>query len=133
MVEEARLEDVGGGLAPVGPGWFVVNAGEAPWVRSEAFGGRCVFESSPRVLAERPDVKPQRFTETGFTLAVVCNLVFRSTAATGTSSRRKRSSCSRGRVSSWSRSRSGRSTPGTSSTALPGRHTSSSARGTGRA
>jgi uncharacterized cupin superfamily protein len=71
VVQEARLEDVGGGLAPVGPGWFVVNASEAPWVRSEAFGGRCVFESSPRVLAERPDVEPQRFAETGFTLAVL--------------------------------------------------------------
>jgi uncharacterized cupin superfamily protein len=29
------------------------------------------FESSPRVLAERPDVEPQRFAETGFTLAVL--------------------------------------------------------------
>ena len=28
-VEEAQLEDVGSGLAPVSPGWFVVNAGEA--------------------------------------------------------------------------------------------------------
>jgi hypothetical protein len=25
MVHEARLEDVGSGLAPVSPGWFVVN------------------------------------------------------------------------------------------------------------
>ena len=71
MIEEARLEEVGGGLAPVGPGWFVVNAGEAAWIFSEAFGGRCVFEGSPRVLAERPDVEPQRFAETGFTLAVL--------------------------------------------------------------
>jgi uncharacterized cupin superfamily protein len=70
-VEEARLEDVGSGLAPVGPGWFVVNAAEAAWVRSDAFGGRCVFESSPRVLAERPDAAPQPFTQTGFTLAVL--------------------------------------------------------------
>jgi hypothetical protein len=29
MIEEARLEEVGSGLAPVSPGWFVVNAGEA--------------------------------------------------------------------------------------------------------
>jgi uncharacterized cupin superfamily protein len=49
----------------------VVNAGDAAWVRNEAFGGRCVFESTPRVLAERPDIEPQRFTETGFTLAVL--------------------------------------------------------------
>jgi uncharacterized cupin superfamily protein len=70
-IDEARLEDVGSGLAPVTPGWFVVNAGEAAWARHEAFGGRCVFESSVRVLAERPDAEPQFFTETGFTLAVL--------------------------------------------------------------
>ena len=71
MVDEARLEDVGSGLAPVSPGWFVVNVGDAAWVRNDAFGGRCVFESSPRVLAERPDVQPQPFAETGFTLQVL--------------------------------------------------------------
>jgi uncharacterized cupin superfamily protein len=70
-IDQARLEDVGSGLAPTSPGWFVVNAGEAAWVRNEAFGGRCVFESSERVLAERPDVEPQWFTEIGFTLAVL--------------------------------------------------------------
>jgi len=71
VVEEARLENVGSGLAPVSPGWFVVNVGEAAWVRNDAFGGRCVFESSPRVLAERSDVEPQMFGDTGFTLAVL--------------------------------------------------------------
>jgi uncharacterized cupin superfamily protein len=71
MIEQARLEDVGSGLAPVSPGWFVVNAGEAAWLRNDAFGGRCVFESSERVLAERPDAEPQQFAEIGFTLAVL--------------------------------------------------------------
>ena len=71
MVEEARLEDVGSGLAPVSPGWFVVNVGEAAWLRHDAFGGRCVFESSGRVLAERPDLEPQMFEQLGFTLAVL--------------------------------------------------------------
>ena len=71
MVEEARLEDVGSGLAPVSPGWFVVNVGEAAWLRNDAFGGRCVFESSRRVLAERPDAEPHMFADTGFTLAVL--------------------------------------------------------------
>ena len=70
-IEEARLEDVGSGLAPAGPGWFVINAAEAAWVRNDAFGGRCVFESTERVLAERPDLEPQPFPETGFTLAVL--------------------------------------------------------------
>ncbi len=71
MIGEARLEEVGSGLAPVSPGWFVVNVGEAAWVRNDAFGGRCVFESSERVLAERPDAEPQKFADTGFTLAVL--------------------------------------------------------------
>jgi uncharacterized cupin superfamily protein len=71
VVEEARVEEVGSGLAPVSAGWFAVNVGDAAWVRNDAFGGRCVFESSPRVLEERPDVEPQRFAETGFTLAVL--------------------------------------------------------------
>jgi uncharacterized cupin superfamily protein len=71
MVEEARLEKVGSGLAPTSPGWFVVNVGEAAWLRHDAFGGRCVFESSGRVLAERPGVEPQQFAQLGFTLAVL--------------------------------------------------------------
>ena len=69
--EEARLEEVGSGLAPVSPGWFVLNVGEAAWLRNDAFGGRCVFESSERVLAERPDAEPQPFDQVGFTLAVL--------------------------------------------------------------
>jgi quercetin dioxygenase-like cupin family protein len=71
MVEEARLEDAGSGLTPVGPGWFVVNVADAAWVRNDAFGNRCNFESSKRVLMERPDLEPQMFAETGFTLAVL--------------------------------------------------------------
>ncbi len=71
MVEQARLDEVGSGLAPVSAGWFVVNAADAAWVRNDAFGGRCVFEASRRVLAERPDAEPQMFADTGFTLAVL--------------------------------------------------------------
>jgi uncharacterized cupin superfamily protein len=71
MVEEARLDDAGSGLTPVSPGWFVVNVADAAWLRNDAFGGRCVFESSRRVLADRPDAEPQMFADTGFTLAVL--------------------------------------------------------------
>ncbi|HJX47401.1 MAG TPA: cupin domain-containing protein [Gaiellaceae bacterium] len=71
MVEEARLEEVGSGLAPVTPGWFVVNVAESAWAHSEAFGSRCAFEGSPRVLVERPDLEPQMFPQIGFTLAVL--------------------------------------------------------------
>jgi uncharacterized cupin superfamily protein len=70
-VEEARLDEVGSGLAPISPGWFVVNVGEAAWLRNDAFGGRCVFESSPRVLSQRPDAEPQQFEQIGYTLAVL--------------------------------------------------------------
>jgi uncharacterized cupin superfamily protein len=70
-ISEATLEDVGSGLAPITSGWFVVNTADAAWLRNDVFGGRCVFESTPRVLAERPDLEPQFFTQTGFTLAVL--------------------------------------------------------------
>src|SRR5262245_41963183 len=69
--EEARLEEVGSGLAPASPGWFVVNVGEAAWVRHDAFGGRCNFESTERVLQERRDLEPLHFDQLGFTLAVL--------------------------------------------------------------
>jgi uncharacterized cupin superfamily protein len=71
VVEEARLEDVGSGLAPVSPGWFVVNVRDAAWLRNELFGGRCVFESNGRVLRDRPDLPQQRFGQLGITLAVL--------------------------------------------------------------
>ena len=70
-VEEARLENVGSGLAPATPGWFVVNVGEAAWLRHDAFGGRCNFESTERVLQERPDLEPRQFDQVGYTLAVL--------------------------------------------------------------
>jgi uncharacterized cupin superfamily protein len=71
MLEEAQLEEAGSGLAPTSPGWFVVNTAKAAWLRNDAFGARCVFESSRRVLAERPGVDPQMFDDIGFTLAVL--------------------------------------------------------------
>jgi uncharacterized cupin superfamily protein len=70
-VEEARLEDVGSGLAPVSEGWFVVNVADAAWLTSEAFGARCVFEGGMPVLRERPDLPAHRFPELGVTLQVL--------------------------------------------------------------
>ena len=69
-VPQARLEDVESGLAPVSPGWFVVNVREAAWVTSEAWGSRCLFEADVPVLRNRPDLTPVRFPELGFKLAV---------------------------------------------------------------
>ena len=69
MADEARLEDVGSGLAPVSEGWFVVNVRDAAWLTNDAFGARCVFEASGPVLRERADLEQQRFSDLGCTLA----------------------------------------------------------------
>jgi uncharacterized cupin superfamily protein len=68
---EARLEDVGSGLAPVTEGWFVVNARDAAWLNNDYFGGVCIFESDELVLRLRPDAEPVENERAGFTLRVV--------------------------------------------------------------
>ena len=70
-ITEARLEDVGSGLAPVTDGWFVVNAREAAWLGQPDFGARCVFEAGTPVLRRRPDLEVRQFPQIGVTLAVV--------------------------------------------------------------
>jgi len=60
MVEEARLEETGSGLTPVSDGWFVVNVRDSTWLRNEAFGECCVFESDDHW-----------FADLGYTLAVL--------------------------------------------------------------
>jgi uncharacterized cupin superfamily protein len=60
LVEEARLEETGGGLAPATGGWFVVNVRDASWVTNDVLGDCCIFEGG--------DVD---FPELGFTLAVL--------------------------------------------------------------
>jgi uncharacterized cupin superfamily protein len=69
-MDEARLQDVGSGLAPVGEGWFVVNARDAAWLTNEAFGARCRFEADVPVV-RGTDLEPMRFPELGITLAVL--------------------------------------------------------------
>ena len=71
MTEEARLEEVGSGLAPTSPGWLTVNVADAAWIVNDSFSARCIFESNPRVLQERPDLEPQHFDQLGVTLAVL--------------------------------------------------------------
>jgi quercetin dioxygenase-like cupin family protein len=63
-VPQARLKDVGSGLAPVSPGWFTVNVRDAAWITNEAFGARCLFE------AGSPEVEARRFEHLGIKLAV---------------------------------------------------------------
>ncbi len=71
MAQEARLDDVGSGLAPVSYGWFVVNVRTAAWLTNDAFGARCVFEGGMPVLRRRPDLPAHRFSDFGVTVQVI--------------------------------------------------------------
>jgi uncharacterized cupin superfamily protein len=71
MVAEARLERVASGLAPVTPGWFVVNTADAAWTHNEYYGGVCIFESDEFVLRGRPDLTAYEKPHAGFTIRVV--------------------------------------------------------------
>lgn len=61
---EARLEDLGSGLAPVSEGWFVVNARDAEWWFTESRGARCGFENE---YGERP----VEFDQLGINLTIL--------------------------------------------------------------
>ena len=71
MIPEARLERVASGLAPVTPGWFVVNTAEAAWVTNDEWAGVCIFESDDFVLRGRPDLTEYVKPYAGFTIRVV--------------------------------------------------------------
>jgi len=66
-MDEAELTQIESGLAPAGEGWFVVSARDAAWLANDAFGSRCVFEASARVM---PD-DPHPFAEIGINLDVI--------------------------------------------------------------
>ena len=44
MVEEARLEETEGGLAPATEGWFVVNVRDGRWMTNDVLGDAFVVE-----------------------------------------------------------------------------------------
>jgi len=69
--DEARLEVITDGLAPVTDGWFVVNAADAQWIRHPDFGWQCVFEASGAVTREREDLERVTFPQLGINLAVL--------------------------------------------------------------
>jgi uncharacterized cupin superfamily protein len=72
MAKEARLERVASGLAPVTPGWFVVNTAQAAWVTNDEWSGSvCIFESDDFVLRGRPDLAEYIKPQAGFTIRVV--------------------------------------------------------------
>src|SRR5436190_447848 len=70
MIEEARLEAVSSGLAPVSEGWFVVNARDAAWLANDAFGASCVFEGDVPVVRGE-DLPITKFADLGLSLRVV--------------------------------------------------------------
>jgi hypothetical protein len=80
MVPEATLVETEHGLVPRGEGWFVLNARDAAWERSERNGEWCAFEG---------DV---RFSQLGFNL----NVLQPASRSRSTTPRRRRrgSSCS---------------------------------------
>ena len=48
MVPEAPLEQTENGLVPRGEGWYVLNAREARWWRTDDLGSVCTFEGDVR-------------------------------------------------------------------------------------
>ncbi|HLX21361.1 MAG TPA: cupin domain-containing protein [Gaiellaceae bacterium] len=69
-MDEARFAEGVSGLVPETDGWFVVNARDAAWASNDAFGSRCVFEASPRVV-QGSDVEPRFFPQVGINLDVI--------------------------------------------------------------
>ncbi len=70
-MEEARLERVESGLAPVTAGWFVLNARDAAWMNNDALQACCIFESDDFVLRGRPDLSEYVKPGAGFALRVL--------------------------------------------------------------
>jgi uncharacterized cupin superfamily protein len=60
MIEEARLEETDGGLAPATEGWFVVNVRDGRWMTNDVLGDAFVLEGD--------DVS---FPQVGFTIGVL--------------------------------------------------------------
>jgi uncharacterized cupin superfamily protein len=59
VVPEAPLEPAGKGKAPSGPGWFVLNAREAPWLEGPVYGAFTPFENR----------EAAKFEQVGFNIA----------------------------------------------------------------
>ena len=60
MVEEARLEETEGGLAPATDGWFVVNVRDGRWMTNDVIGDAFAIEGD--------DVG---FDQVGFTIGIL--------------------------------------------------------------
>jgi len=47
-ITEAKFKETEHGLIPDGPGWYVLNAKDAVWIKHPKFGEACTFEGSER-------------------------------------------------------------------------------------
>jgi uncharacterized cupin superfamily protein len=65
MVPEAALEQTEAGLVPAGPGWFVLNAHDARWIRRDGRGHNLPFTGWTEEEAET------HFRELGVSLVVL--------------------------------------------------------------
>ncbi|HVZ79069.1 MAG TPA: cupin domain-containing protein [Gemmatimonadaceae bacterium] len=70
-MDEARLERITHGVAPVTEGWFVVNALDAQWIHHPDFGWQCPFEANGPVVRQRDDLEPVRFPQLGINLSIL--------------------------------------------------------------
>ncbi len=70
MVESARLESVGSGLAPASDGWFVVNVRDAAWLTKEGLGSFCGFEADVPVV-RGTELEPRLFPQLGIRIVVL--------------------------------------------------------------
>jgi uncharacterized cupin superfamily protein len=69
--EEARLEHVVTGLAPVTDGWFVLNARDAAWIRHPTFGLQCMFELAGPIARSRDGLEQLSFPQIGIRILVL--------------------------------------------------------------
>jgi uncharacterized cupin superfamily protein len=60
MVEEARLEETEGGLAPATDGWFVVNVRDGRWMTNDVLGDAFIIEGDDA-----------GFDQIGFTIGIL--------------------------------------------------------------
>ena len=104
MVEEARLEDTGAGLAPASEGWFVLNVRDAAWLVSDTFAAAGIFEG-----------EGYQFPQVGYTVGVL--QPGQPSGLYHGSRRRRTSSCSPESACSSSRVRNGACGRGTSAIA----------------
>ena len=120
MPDEARLEDVGTGLAPVTPGWFVVQRGRRG-LGAQHGPGQPLRVREQRARAAAADGRRRRSASTRSASRSRCSSPASPRACT-TRSRRRRTSSSSAASACWSSRSEERRLRAVGLRALPGRH-----------